>query len=52
MWENNNSWNGASNMILYIVYMADLYGPEKVNDTCRKMMHWRTFGRGFTVLVN
>jgi len=43
----------ASNMIIfYIVYVGDMYGPEKVNNTCRKMMHRRTMDRGFTILVN
>jgi hypothetical protein len=45
MWENNSSRNGASNMvILYIVYIGHLYGPEEVNYTCRKMVHRRTLG--------
>ena len=53
MWQDNNSRNTASNMIiLCIVYVSDMYGPEKVNDTCRKIMHRRTMYRGFTMLVN
>lgn len=53
MWQNNNSRNiAASIIILYIVYMGNMYGPEKVNDTGRKMIHRRTLDRGFTVLVN
>jgi len=39
-------------IILYIVYVGDMYGSEKVNDTCSKMMHSKTVDRGFTVLVN
>jgi hypothetical protein len=30
--------------------MGDLQGPEKMNDTCGKMMHMGTIDRGVTVL--
>jgi hypothetical protein len=53
LWQNNNSRNIAANMIiLYIIYMGNMYGPEKVNNTGRKMIHRRTLDRGFTVLIN
>ena len=39
-------------IILYSVYVGDMYGPEKVNDACRNMMRRRTLDKGFAVLVN
>jgi len=32
-----------------VIYMGDVQGPEKVNNTCVKTMHVGMMGRGFTV---
>jgi hypothetical protein len=32
-----------------VIYMGDVQGPEKVNDTCVKTMHAGMMDRGFTV---
>jgi hypothetical protein len=32
--------------------MGNVQGPEKVNDTCLKIMHAETIDRGFTVLTS
>jgi hypothetical protein len=34
-----------------LIYMDDVWGPEKVNDTCVKTMHAKMMGRGFTVFL-
>jgi hypothetical protein len=34
--------NDMSNIIIYIVYIGVVPGPEKMNDTCRKTMHTGT----------
>jgi hypothetical protein len=36
---------------LYIIYVGDVQGPEKMNDTCRKTMQRRTMDRSFTVHI-
>jgi hypothetical protein len=33
-----------------VIYMGDVQGPEKVNDTCVTTMHAGMMDRGFTVL--
>jgi hypothetical protein len=33
------------------IYMGDVQGPEKVNDSCMKTMHARMMDRGFTVFT-
>jgi len=35
---------------LYTAYMANLQGPEKMCNTCRKKMHRKMTDRGFTAL--
>jgi hypothetical protein len=35
-----------------VIYMGDVQGPEKVNDTCVKTMHAGTMDRGFTLLLS
>jgi hypothetical protein len=32
-----------------VIYMDDVQGPEKVNNTCMKTMHKGMMDRGFTV---
>jgi len=35
---------------LYIYFVGDFLGPEKVNNTCRKIMHTGVMDKGFPVL--
>jgi hypothetical protein len=34
-----------------VIYMGNVHGPEKVNDTCVKTVRVGAMDRGFTVLV-
>jgi hypothetical protein len=42
MWETNSCGK--------VIYMDNVQGPEKVNDTCVKKMHVGMMNRGFAVL--
>jgi hypothetical protein len=33
-----------------VIYMGDVQGPEKVNNTCMKTKHAGMMDRGFTVI--
>jgi hypothetical protein len=33
-----------------VIYLGDVRGPEKVNDTCVETVHVGTMDRGFTLL--
>jgi hypothetical protein len=35
-----------------VIYMGNVQGPEKLNDTCVKTMRAGTMARGFTVFKN
>jgi hypothetical protein len=42
MWENDSCGK--------VIYLVDVQGPEKVNDTCEKTMHAGTLDSGITVI--
>jgi hypothetical protein len=44
MWKNDSCGK--------VIYMGDVKGQEKVNNTCVKTMHAGKMDRGFTVLVH
>jgi riboflavin synthase len=35
-----------------VIYMGDVQGSEKLDDTCVKTMHVGMMGRGFTVVTS
>lgn len=39
MWGNDSCWK--------VIYMGDVYGPEKMKIACVKTIHARTMVRGF-----
>jgi hypothetical protein len=41
---------GQNNSCGKVIYMGDLQGPEKVNNTCMKTVNAGIMDRGFTVL--
>jgi acetyl-CoA carboxylase beta subunit len=44
MWKNDSCGK--------VIYIDDVQGPEKVNNTCVRTMHVGTMERGFTVLYS
>ena len=47
MWENDTLRNDTPDIII-----PCLFGPDEMNDTCRKMMQTRTMDRGFTAFTH
>ena len=47
MWENVTLKNDKPDIIIHC-----LFGPDEMNDTCRKMMQTRMMDRGFTAFTH